>query len=69
LTIVGVVIGLAAAWELAVLLQGLMFGVRPRDPVIFVAVPIALTVVALLAIWFPAARASRISPMESLRCE
>jgi predicted permease len=69
LTIAGVAIGLAAAWELALLLQGLIFGVRPRDPLVFVAVPILLTAVALLAIWFPAARASRISPMESLRCE
>jgi len=69
LTIVGVVIGLSAAWELAVLLQGFMVGVRPRDPVVFVAVPIILMAIALLAIWFPAARASRISPVESLRCE
>ena len=69
LTIVGVVIGLGAAWELAVLLQGFMFGVRPRDPVVFVAVPAVLSAVALLAVWFPAARASRISPIQSLRCE
>ena len=69
LTIVGVVIGLGAAWELAVLLQGFMFGVRPRDPVVFVAVPAVLSAVALLAVWLPAARASRISPIESLRCE
>jgi predicted permease len=69
LTVAGVMIGLGAAWELALLLQGLIFGVRPRDPVVFVTVPIVLTAVALLAIWLPAARASRISPMESLRCE
>jgi putative ABC transport system permease protein len=66
---VGVVIGLGAAWELALLLQSFVFGVRPRDPIVFVAVPIVLTAVALLAIWLPASRASRISPMESLRCE
>jgi putative ABC transport system permease protein len=69
LTIVGVGIGLGAAWELAVLLQSFIFGVQPRDPVVFITVPIVLTAVALLAIWFPAARASRISAMESLRCE
>jgi ABC-type antimicrobial peptide transport system permease subunit len=69
LTIAGVVIGLGAAWELAVLLQGSIFGVRPQDPFVFVAVPVVLTAVALLATWIPAARASRISPMESLRCE
>jgi ABC-type antimicrobial peptide transport system permease subunit len=69
LTIIGVVLGLGASWELAVLLQSFVFGVHPRDPVVFVTVPIVLTAVALLAIWFPAARASRISPVESLRCE
>lgn len=69
MTLLGVVIGLGAAWELAVFLQDFIFGVKPRDPVVFVAVPIVLTAVALVAIWFPAARASRISPMESLRCE
>jgi predicted permease len=69
MTFLGVLIGLGAAWELAVFLQDFVFGVKPRDPIVFVAVPIVLTAVALLAIWFPAARASRISPMESLRCE
>ena len=68
-TVAGVMIGLGAAWELAILLKGFMFGVRPRDPVVFAAVPILFTAIALLAVWFPATRASRISPTESLRCE
>jgi putative ABC transport system permease protein len=69
MTLVGVAIGLGAAWELAVFLQDFIFGVKPRDPVVFVGVPIVLTAVALVAIWLPASRATRISPMESLRCE
>jgi len=69
LTVIGVVIGLGAAWELALLLEGFMFGVRPRDPVVFVAVPIVLGAVAFLAVWFPAARASRVNPLDSLRHE
>ena len=46
-----------------------MFGVKARDPIVFVSVPLMLMVVALLSIWFPAARASRVNPVESLRYE
>jgi putative ABC transport system permease protein len=69
LTLTGVIIGIAAAWELALAMESLLFGVRPRDPIVFVTVPILLTAVALLAVWIPATRASRVDPMDSLRCE
>jgi predicted permease len=69
LTLTGVIIGIAAAWELALAMESLLFGVRPRDPVVFVTVPIILTAVALLAVWIPANRASRVNPVDSLRCE
>lgn len=65
----GVLIGVGAAWEFARLMEDLVFGVQPRDPLVFITVPIALTAVALLAVWLPATRASRVNPMESLRCE
>jgi ABC-type antimicrobial peptide transport system permease subunit len=69
LTLIGVLIGISASWELAQLMEDLLFGVRPRDPVVFITVPIVLSAVALLAIWLPASRASRVDPVESLRCE
>ena len=40
-----------------------------RDPMVFVAVPVVLTVVALAAVWLPALRASRIDPIDALRYE
>jgi putative ABC transport system permease protein len=69
LTLVGVVVGLAAAFGLARVLQSLLFGVEPRDPVVFVAVPVVLSAVALLAVWIPARRASRVDPLVALRYE
>jgi FtsX-like permease family protein len=67
LTFAGVIIGVSAAWELALLMQSLVFGVKPRDPIVFILAPLALSAVALLAVWIPATRASRVNPVESLR--
>jgi ABC-type antimicrobial peptide transport system permease subunit len=69
LAIVGVVIGLGAAFALARLLQTLLFGVTTRDPLVFAAVPALLTTVAFLAVWLPARRASRVDPITALRYE
>jgi predicted permease len=69
LTIAGLAIGLVAAWELMMLMEGLLFEVQPRDPLAFVTVPVLLGAVALFAVWLPATRASRVNPMDSLRCE
>jgi ABC-type lipoprotein release transport system permease subunit len=51
------------------LLKTMLFGVAATDPLSFGAVCLLLTAVALAASWFPARRASRISPMEALRNE
>jgi len=67
LAIVGVVVGLAAAFGLSRLMEAFLFGVTPRDPLVFVAVPIVLTVIALVAVWLPARRASAVDPLEALR--
>jgi len=48
-------------------MSSLLFGVQPRDPLIFIGVPVLLAIVALLAVWVPAARASRIDPLGALR--
>jgi predicted permease len=69
LALAGVAIGLAAAWVLARLIQAFLFGVKPRDPLVFIAVPLMLALVALAAVWLPANRAAKVSPVESLRYE
>jgi putative ABC transport system permease protein len=69
LALIGVAIGIAAALGLTRLLAGLLFGVQPRDPFIFMTVPVFLIVVALLACYLPARRATRINPLEALRWE
>jgi predicted permease len=69
LALIGVAIGIGAALGLTRLLTSLLFGVRPRDPLVFVAVPVVLTAVALLACYLPARRATRINPLEALRWE
>ena len=69
LTIAGVVVGLCAAFGLTRLIASFLFGVKAWDPIVFVTVPVILAAVALLAVWLPATRASRLDPIEALRVE
>jgi putative ABC transport system permease protein len=69
LAIVGVVVGIASAFGLTRFIATFLFGVQARDPIIFVGIPILLTTVAFLAVWLPAARASRVDPLVALRYE
>jgi putative ABC transport system permease protein len=69
LTIAGVVAGVVAAFGLTRLIASFLFGVKAWDPIVFVTVPVILAAVALLAVWLPAARASRLDPIEALRVE
>lgn len=69
LALSGVFIGIAAAWALARVLASALFGIKPHDPVAFVSVPLILGAVALLAVWIPGSRASRVNPVDSLRYE
>jgi ABC-type antimicrobial peptide transport system permease subunit len=64
---VGVVVGIAAAYALSRYVSNLLFGVEARDPLVFVGVPLLLAVIALVAVWVPAARASRVDPLGALR--
>jgi putative ABC transport system permease protein len=67
LTLAGSVLGVASAFWLTHFLAGLLFGVQSRDPLVFVIVPLFLSLVALSAAWIPATRATQIAPLEALR--
>jgi len=66
LTGVGVAIGLAAALAFSRLVAALLFEVRAIDPLIYVAVGILLSAVAVLACWVPSRRAAHVDPMQAL---
>jgi predicted permease len=65
----GVVLGIGAAFWLTRFLASFLFGVKAWDPVAFIVTPLLLSAVALLAVWIPAQRATRVDPMTALRLE
>ena len=68
-TLLGIVAGLIAAYAGSQLIRSLLYGVSPRDPIVFSLTTATLLVVALLACWLPARRAARLSPLQALRTE
>ena len=69
LALSGAGIGLIAAFAAARFMESLLFSVSPRDPLTFAAVPAVLCVVALIACYLPARRATRVDPLVALRSE
>jgi len=66
---IGVVIGLGAAAGLTRLMSSLLYGITPLDPVTYIAVPLVLVTVTVLASYVPARRAASVDPVEALRVE
>jgi ABC-type antimicrobial peptide transport system permease subunit len=65
----GILIGVVAAFALARVLDGFLFGVTVHDPLVFASVPLLLTAVAFIAVWLPSQLASRVNPVVALRSE
>ncbi len=66
---VGVGIGLVGAVGFTRLMQSLLFGISPLDPIAFIAMPVLLAAAAMLASYLPARRAASVDPVETLRAE
>jgi ABC-type antimicrobial peptide transport system permease subunit len=69
LAMAGVGVGVACAFALTRFLEKFLFGIQALDPLVFLTAPILLSGIALVAVWLPARRASRIDPILALRHE
>jgi putative ABC transport system permease protein len=65
--LIGLALGLAGGWFASRFLAGQVYGLSATDPLTFVAVPLGLAAVALLANYLPARRATRVDPLAALR--
>jgi putative ABC transport system permease protein len=68
-TLIGIAIGLVGAFASGRLIKGLLYGVGPADPATFAGVSLLVIVVALIACYLPAHRATQVDPMIALRYE
>lgn len=67
LAAIGIAAGLVVSASTSSILASLVYGIRPRDPLVFLAVPLTLLVIAIVASYVPARRATKIDPMVALR--
>lgn len=69
LSLIAVILGWPIAWMFAKVARSFLYGIQPHDLPTFVFVPMALLIIALIACWMPAHRASLVNPAETLRAE
>lgn len=69
LTLIGAILGAGGALWLTHFLASFLFGVKPLDPISFIATPLILCAGSFFAIWGPAIKATRVNPMTALRIE
>src|SRR5499426_1773912 len=69
LALIGVLIGMGGALAVTRLMRSLLFGVSAIDPLTFAAIAASLTLVALVACWLPARRATKVDPLAAIRSE
>jgi putative ABC transport system permease protein len=67
LTVIGVVVGLAAAMALTRLMSSLLFGISPLDPATYLTVSLLLIVATVVASYVPAHKATAVDPVRALR--
>jgi putative ABC transport system permease protein len=68
LALLGISIGIPTALALTRVMVSMIFGIRTWDPAVFAAVALLLTAVALFATYVPSLRATRVDPVDALRC-
>jgi ABC-type antimicrobial peptide transport system permease subunit len=69
LVVIGLVLGIPTAFASSRLVESLLFGLSPRNPLVFTTASVVMIVVAAVASYVPARRASRIDPLVALRAE